>query len=169
MKRRISKQQVVKCEIDYEKLAELISHGKDINYDLLSSSIAEAIVKREAEDRNSYSAPREWMKYVLHAATDLMAIVFLIASVYLGYLLTITVNSFQNYKGFSLDLLISGGKAASYAGFMLLAFSLSISTFFLGKDIEQEKDRHFVAVMFSNVTSLVALIVALIALLRDVL
>lgn len=169
MKRRISRSQVVQCEIDYEKLAALIPQSKEINYDKLSNSIAEAIVKREAEDRNSYSAPREWMKYVLHAATDLMAIVFLIASVYLGYLLTITVNSFQNYKGFSLDLLISGGKAASYAGFMLLAFSLSISTFFLGKDIEQEKDRHFVAVMFSNVTSLVALIVALIALLRDVL
>ena len=108
------------------------------------------------------------MKYVLHAATDLMAIVFLIASIYLGYFFLATVNAFQNFKGFSLDLLISGGKAAAYAGFMLLAFSLSISTFFLGKDIEKEKDRHFVASMFSNVTSLVALIVALIALFKDV-
>lgn len=169
MKRRISRPQVVKCEIDYEKLAELIPQSKEINYDRLSKSIAEAIVQREDEDRNSYSAPREWTKYVLHAATDLMAIVFLIASVYLGYLLTTTVNAFQKYKGFSLDLLISGGKAATYGGFMLLAFSLSISTFFLGKDIEKEKDRHFVASVFSNVTSLVALIVALIALLRDVL
>ena len=168
MKRRISRHQVVKCEIDYEKLAALMPQSKEINYDRLSNSIAEAIVKREAEDRNSYSAPREWMKYVLHAATDLMAIVFLIASIYLGYFFLATVNAFQNFKGFSLDLLISGGKAAAYAGFMLLAFSLSISTFFLGKDIEKEKDRHFVASMFSNVTSLVALIVALIALFKDV-
>ncbi len=166
MKRRVPARQSVQCNFDYEKLAACIPAQATIDYEKLANHIADAISKREVEDRDSYSFSREWMKYIVHAATDVLAVCFGLITLYLLYKMFINV-PFKT--PFGLFALVQYGKSAIYAMLALFTMTLSMTTFYLGKEIEKEKDRRFVATMFSNVTSLVALIVAFVALVQGVL
>ena len=136
-----------KIEIDYDKLAE-------------------AIVKANEKQANQYSVSREWMKFIIHpvfwcvaGVTGLLAVAFLI---YGGTALVEACGA--------ISIAVFDWSRAS-VGFLALCMglflvSLCLATFFTAKEIDKEKDRNYVATMFSNMVALVALILSLIALVK---
>jgi uncharacterized membrane protein YidH (DUF202 family) len=136
-----------KIEIDYDKLAE-------------------AIVKANEKQANQYSVSREWMKFIIQpvfwcvaGVTGLLAVAFLIyggtaLAEACGTISTAVFDWSQASIGF-LTLCIG-----------LFLVSLCLATFFTAKEIDKEKDRNYVATMFSNMVALVALILSLIALVK---
>jgi uncharacterized membrane protein YidH (DUF202 family) len=134
-----------KFEIDYDKLAE-------------------AIVKANEKQTNQYSVSREWMKFIIHpvfwcvaGVTGLLAVAFLI---YGG---TSVVEAFSAISATSFDWnKASIGVLTCCIGLFLV--SVCLATILTAKEIDKERDRNYVASMFSNIVALVALILSLIAL-----
>lgn len=138
---------IVSVNIDYEKLGE---------------AVAKAIVREEAKENEKYSLPREWMKFILYP---------IMIAIGLG-MACLCVFSF--YKAIGLipffgTSLIGSLQFIGLFALGLFSIALCITTFWTSKEIEAENDRQFVATMFSNITALVALIVAIVALFQELL
>ncbi len=136
-----------KIEIDYDKLAD-------------------AIVKANERQVNQYSVSREWMKFIIQPVFWLVAIVSGILAIL-----------FLIYGGISLAEAFSRISASIFdwtqisIGFFIFSISLflvslCLATIFTAKEIDKEKDRNYVASMFSNIVALVALVISLIALVK---
>ena len=133
----------VNMEIDYDKLAEAMSK-----------------VQNRQEDK--YSGTREWMKFILSPIfwtlaffSAVLAIVFLI---YGACTLVGMVSA-------GLDWVVAITSAIElFIGLFLVA--VCAFSWVSAKEIDEEKDRQYVASMFSNIVALVALIVSLIALVK---
>lgn len=138
----------------------------EIDYDRLADTVAKAIVKEEIQEREKYSMPREWMKFILYPVFVLMGLCMAILAAFSIY---------EVIKSFSIvgDSFESTIKAiVRITGFSVLALfscGVCLTTFWTNKELEKEKDRQYVASVLSNITSIVALVVALIALLKDAL
>lgn len=145
--KKIRIQQKIVAEIDYNRLAE-------------------AIVKANEKQANQYSVSREWMKFIIYpvfwcvaAVTGLLAVAFLVHG---G---TALVESFGAISAAVFDWSqASIGVLTFSIGLFLVAMCLA--TIFTAKEIDKEKDRNYVASMFSNIVALVALILSLIALVK---
>lgn len=137
----------------------------EINYDKLGQSIADAIVKKEKEEAEQYSATREWLKIIMQP----MLIIFCI---FMAVLMCVFFNSFimslmatfQNATTINWREIV---KAVIFAMLGLISMGLGGFSFFANREIEKENDRRYISSLFSNVVALMALIVALIALLKD--
>ena len=132
----------------------------DIDYDKL----AEAIIKANEKQSQKYSVSREWMKFIIYPVfwgvaiiTGILAVAFFI---YGAKEMAFQINAMQNADWKQLAI----GVLALTIGLFLIAVSLS--TIFTAKEIDKEKDRQYVATMFSNIVALVALVVSLIALVK---
>lgn len=147
-------------EIDYEKLAEAIVAANE-----------------KAKSGVSNNASRELMKFIL---TPILHIVSLLCAVFSIGFLVVACQSITNPTSVSTisldqvgDLLLDKTTdlfkffLSSMLGLFLIA--LACFTFFSAKELSNETDRDYVAAIFSNVVSLSALIIALVALLREVL
>lgn len=134
---------------------------QEINYDQLAKAIAKAIIEEEREEREQYSLTREWMKFILYPFFFTVSII----------MACITVFSFYKAIKIAPALGNSLSESVQFIGYFMLSlisFTLGLTTFYTNKELEKEKDRQFVATVFSNITALVALIVALIALFHEI-
>lgn len=129
----------------------------NIDYD----KIAEAIVKAHEKQNQKYSISREWMKFIITpvfwgiaAISGLFSVAFLIYGVR-------TFESALNNTDWSQS--VSGFVSLCASFFMI---SICLSSFFAAKEIDKETDKQYVATIFSNIVALVALVVALISLVR---
>lgn len=145
-----------------EKNSSAMNLSVNIDYEKLGEEVAKAIVKEETKESEKYSLPREWMKYILHPILTLIGLAMAFLTAFLFYKVFGLISSF----GTSL---IGSLKLSGFLMLGLFSLSLCLSTFWANKEIDKEKDRQFVAAMFSNVMALVALIVALVALFKDLL
>ena len=150
---KVRKQKIKKIRVQQKIVAE-------IDYDRL----AEAIVKSNEKQSQKYSVSREWMKFIIYPVfwgvaiiTGMLAVAFF---AYGAREMAFQLNAMQNVDWMQLATSI----LALTIGFFLIAVSLS--TIFTAKEIDKEKDRQYVATMFSNIVALVALVVSMIALVK---
>ena len=137
----------------------------NVNVEIDYDKLAEAIVKANEKQSKQYSVSSEWMKFIItpvfwctSIASGILAVVFWI----------------YGCKDFLTQINTKLGEvdwvtfAVSFSmiciGFFLA--SLCIFTAATAKEIDKEKDRGYIATMFSNIVALVALVVSLIALVK---
>lgn len=160
MSRGKKKRQEQPQVINIDKLE--IENKIEIDYDKL----AEAIVKANEKQANQYSVSREWMKFIIYPVFWCVAIVTgLLAVAFLVYGGTALAEAFGAISTAVIDW------SQASIGFLvwcigLFLVSLCLATIFTAKEIDKEKDRNYVATMFSNMVALVALILSLIALVK---
>lgn len=133
-------------DIDYEKLAEAIAEGN--------------------ETRNrQYSVSREWMKFIIHFLLWGIVIsggIVCIACFVYGVK---TLSTLAQTTGTSLWWTnIAVAFAAIMVAFFLL--TLCVGTIIMSKEVDKENDKQYIASIFSNTTALIALIIAVIALIK---
>lgn len=135
---------IINNEIDYDKLAE-------------------AIVKANNKQQETYSPSREWMKYVLIPVFVGLAILSgtLSAAMFVTLFKSTSV-IFENG--------ILTGIVIFLLEFFIAFFALGFCVFSIvsAKEIDKENDRGYIASMFSNIVAIAALIVSLVALLKGV-
>lgn len=128
-----------------------------------SKELAEAIVKANKKQQEEYSTSKEWMKYITTTVLWLVAV----ASALFGIAMFV-VCAKEADKVFSELIPI---KLVSFL------IEMVIAVFFLGlgmlsgataRELDKEKDKNYIATMFSNVISLIALAVAFVALFKGV-
>lgn len=148
-----------------QKVRKIRVHQKivaDIDYDRL----AEAIVKANEKQSQEYSVSREWMKFIIYPVFWGVAIIAGIMSVICMIYGIGTLVSFVNTTVLSeinWHELTTGFLSICIGFFMI---TVCLATIWTAKEIDQEKDRQYVAAMFSNIVALVALVVSLIALVK---
>ncbi|MBQ2904273.1 MAG: hypothetical protein IJE48_07740 [Clostridia bacterium] len=134
----------------------------EIDYDKLAHAIVNANKKTQYDENAEYSSSREWMKFIATCLLYGFSILCLLTSLGLfavGIKLTFEFNSAEYKPLIEIAISIIG------AFFLLL---LAAFTFLAAKDLDGEQDKNYVATVFSNTMSMFALIVALIALFKEV-
>lgn len=133
--------------IDYEKLGE-------------------TIVKAHEKQSQKYSVSREWMKVIICPVlwgvgilAGILAIAFFIYCCKTFYEATGTGSLAQ----FDLSKAVIAIIEFSMCLFLVAICMFTIAT---AKEIDKEKDRQYIAAMFSNIAALVALVVSLVALVK---
>lgn len=149
-------------EIDYDKLAQSIVKAQDkYDEDTIKNAVIEANNEiRENEPKHYYS--KELLKFVIIPMLWIfigLGTVGVIGSIVYGI---------KYWNTFNFDVL--SGYINIIVLFVIFAFSLLflIFSYFSYREIEKENDIKFISSMFSNLVSFVALIVAIIALLKGV-
>ena len=135
-----SPQKIVLQEIDYDKLAD-------------------AIVKANNKQQEEYSPSREWMKYILTPIFWSISVVTGFLSIAMFVSLCQNANEiFENFTATNVVILL--------IKILITFFTIGFCAFsFVGaREIEKEKDRAYVATIFSNTVAIIALAIAVIAL-----
>ncbi len=133
----------------------------EIDYERLADAIVEANKKAKSAE-SGRTASRELMKFILMPI--LYAVAFLCAVAAVGFVL-VAIQSVQNTAFSGTDALLRFSLAFMLC---LVMIALSLFTFFAAREVSDETDRDYIAALFSNVVSFAALIIALVALLREV-
>lgn len=144
----------------------VVNNIESVNLDIDYNKLAEAIVDAQQKANEKYSVSSEMMKFVIVPVLWILAAVCLfIGIVFFAILIkeasTLTENLKKQEYIRVLIILVE---------FFVSMFSFGLAFFsgFSAKEMDEEKDRHYVASVFSNIVALVALIVALIALVKGV-
>ena len=130
-----------------------------IDYERLAKCIAKAIAEENDRRATAYSVTREWMKFVISPIFVLIIVLSAILSI-VFFLAT-----------FNILITIDGATVLQRMISFILSLtflSIAIMAFFANKEFDKEKDKQFVASVFSGMISLVALIVALVAFFMEV-
>ena len=144
----------------YVKKQEIKLSDEDLKK--LETSIVNAIQESNKKATEEFSVTREWMKFLMcpvlwgvAALTGLLGIGFFIVAIRECNSVIPTMNSLNS------DLIIK-----LIIEFMLGLFSICLAmlSFTTAIELDKEKDRAYIANIFSNMVSLAALIIALIAL-----
>ena len=128
--------------IDYEKLGE-------------------TIVKAHEKQSQKYSVSREWMKVIICPVLWGVGI--------LAGILAIAFKTFYEATGTGSLAQFDLSKAViAIIEFSMCLFLVAICMFTIAtaREIDKEKDRQYIAAMFSNIAALVALVVSLVALVK---
>ena len=150
-----------------KKKENSITVNVEIDYEKFGNSVADAIVKKEREEAERYSVTREWLKFIMQPMIIVFGIIMALFTVYLFYRVYSSVSiALKDLNAINLNELI---KALAFFVLTLFSSGFSLMAFFANRELGDEKDRQFISSLFSNVVALVALIVALIALFRDML
>lgn len=135
---------------------------EQIDYKQMETAIRNAVLEATKENAKQYSLSREWMKLILFPVFRGMAIlvgVLALGCFVLGGKIVLSA------CGVPINFLsIFTGMGVLFSGLLLSA--LSIVSWVCAKEIDEEMDRQYVAAMFSNMVAFVALILAVIALIR---
>ena len=144
MRKRRRSITIVNNEIDYDKLAE-------------------AIVKANAGHQEQYSPSREWMKYIL--IPIFWGVAILSGLLTIGMFISLCQNISVVFESGTLIELLT-----FLFEFIITFFTAGFCVFSIvtAKEIDKENDRTYVASMFSNIVTIAALVVALVALLKGV-
>lgn len=141
--KRVRLYQKISVEIDYDKLAEALSNAQN-------------------QQNKKHSGTREWMKVFLSAAFWTLVVISAVLGVlFVGYGISTIVEMVTSI--FEWPVLLTGiiEIIIGISFICVCAFS-----WVAAKEIDEETDRQYIASMFSNIVALVALIVALIALVK---
>lgn len=130
-----------------------------LDYERLAKCIAKAIAEENDKRANARSVTREWMKFIIAPIFWIIIISSAILSIAF-FIVTFNALKIINVTTI-LQSMISFMLALIFLGTALMAF-------FADREFEKEKDKQFVVSVFSGMISLVALIVALIALFMEV-
>ena len=149
---------------------QIINNIKELNLEIDYDKLAEAIVK--AQDKSNSKAKEE-LKYMsgtfaIVTATILRCIAVLIAGTafVIPFRLGTMLGSLKwnGFKASVINVANIGFETAMIAVLALYSYLL----FKCAKEIQTEKDRHYVVSVFSGIVSFVALVVALVALFKGV-
>ena len=136
----------------------------EVNLEIDYDKLAAAIVRANAQQTEKYSVSREWMKFMIYPVFWGVAIVSGVLAlgclIYGGGLFATELAAIPDTNWSNV---IVGALVLSISFFLV---SVSMSTVFTAKEIDKEKDRQYVASMFSNIVALVALVVSLVALVK---
>ena len=145
-----------------KKKGRTINNIGELNLEIDYDKLAEAISRVQNRQEGNYSGTREWMKFILSPIFWTLA--FLSAVLAIVFLI---------YGACTLAGMFSAGLdwVAAITGvieFFIGLFLVAVCAFswVSAKEIDEEKDRQYVASLFSNIVALVALIVSLIALVK---
>lgn len=146
-----------------KKQNTIVNNIDSVNIEIDYDKLAEAIVKANTKQQETYSPSREWMKYILtpifwgvSAISGVLAIVMFVS------LLQNITDVFENGTLTNVVVFLFKFLTTFFtAGFC--AFSIVAA-----KEIDKENDRTYIASVFSNIVAIVALIVSLVALLKGV-
>lgn len=130
-----------------------------LDYERLAKCIAKAIAEENDKQVNAHSVTREWLKFIIAPIFWMIIISSAILSI------AFFIVTFNTLKIINVTTILQ-----SMISFMLALIFLStaLMAFFAGREFEKEKDKQFVVSVFSGMISLVALIVALVALFMEV-
>lgn len=138
---------------------KIINNIENLNLEIDYDKLAEAIVNANNKQLEEFSPSRELMKYILTPFFWVVAIISGILSI------AMFISLFQN-----INEIFYSGTIADIAIF-LLKFSLTlfiagfcVFSIIAKKEIEKEKDKTYIASIFSNTIAIIALVVAVIAL-----
>lgn len=133
---------IIHNEIDYDKLAE-------------------AIVNAQMKTSHSYSASKEWMRFILLPTLRFSALLCVLFSV---SLIRQTIATFAVLAGsFDWNTMFMGVLGIACA-FYVLVFAYAFMM--MAEEVKKENNRDYIATLFSNTVAIAALIIALIALLK---
>lgn len=132
----------------------------DIDYEKLADCVAKAIAEESDRRINAQSITREWMKFII--APVFWGISVLTAILAAGF----AINGASTFNSWSQNTTDIQSAVEGFISFVLalICIGIALPAFWAGKEFDQEKDRQFVVSVFSGMLSLVALIVAIIAL-----
>lgn len=147
-----------------KKKEKKIYNIDEINLEIDYDKLAAAIVKANEQQADKYSISREWMKFIIYPVFWGIAIISglfsIISFVYGIGVINAEFRAMQNADWQQVAI----GFIVVCIGFFLI--TVCMSTAFTAQEIDKEKDRQYVASMFSNIVALVALVVSLVALVK---
>lgn len=146
------------------KKATTVNNIDTVNIEIDYEKLGEAIAKAQQKASEKYSVSREMMKFIIVPAFWIFAGASGLISL---CLLVIFISSIGEVFDGSEDWV---AEAIVWAfEFVLLLFSIALTILLIctAKEIDEEKDRHYIATVFSNTVSFVALIIALVALFQN--
>ena len=144
----------------------VVNNIESVNLDIDCDKLAEAIVKAQKEANEKHSVSSEMMKFIIVPTLWILALVCgFIGLVFFAMLIkdaSVLPESLKNQEYVQWIIV--------FIEFIVSMFSFGLAFFsgFSAKEMDEEKDRQYVASVFSNIIALVALIVALIALVKGV-
>ena len=143
-KRKASQSEKCSFELDYDRLAESIV----------------AAMEKSKTTKPSKTASRELMKCILMPILYCVAIFCALIAVgsFVVALKNATTNNLNSFFQISVALVMG-----------LFMALISAFVFMAAKEVGEENDRDYVASLFSNVVSFAALVIALVALLKEIL
>jgi len=146
-----------------KKKERIINNIGEINLEINYDKFAEAMSKVNEQQSEKYSGTREWMKFILSPIFwTLVVFSAVLAIIFLIYGVQTLTGMFS--EGFNWTVTITG-LVEIFIGFFLI--SVCAFSWVSAKEIDEEKDRQYIASLFSNIVALVALIVALISLVKE--
>ena len=160
----------VNVEIDYDKLAESIVRVQDnikskdgIDYEKLTKSIVKAKHKIKSKEENDQT------KMVSNLFAILIYIGFIVLGLIVSAMAIATVILLIEYVPATswVDFGDGVNSVSQILTYLMLIFILgfvAVALFVSARDISREKDRNYIIAVFSALTSLAALVVALVAL-----
>lgn len=142
----------------------VINNIQELNLEIDYDKLAEAIVKATDAENNKYSFSREWMKFVITPMFGILSLVSGITSI--GFFLEMIVNIVALSKNY-LDSIRWITIISSFT-LSIFLFGICIMSIASIQEIKKENNKQYIATIFSNITALVALIVALVSLFKGV-
>ncbi len=144
-------------EIDYDKLANAIVKAQDeANTENIKNAVIKAYKEIESQmPKRKYT--KELLRFVIGPILIIMIVVCIIMAVFAVIYGVKSLNTFDfsNYKCYF--------KIVILFGIFSISVLMAIFSGFSFKEIEAEEDFNFISTMFTNLTSLGALIVAVLA------
>lgn len=141
-----------------------------LDYEKLAQCIAKAIAEERGKRINTYSVTREWMKFFAWPIFGFIIILMGVLGIGAFIMALSTVDEISastvSSSFFDMAHLMPWLKLMAFFMVSLICLGIAIMAFAAGKEFERENDRQFVVSVFSSMVSLVALIVALVALFR---
>lgn len=146
------------------KKATTVNNIDTVNIEIDYEKLGEAIVKAQQKASEKYSVSREMMKFIIVPAFWIFAGVCGLVSICLLVIFVSSIGEvFDDSENWFAEALVW------LLEFVLLLFSIVLTILLIctAKEIDEEKDRHYIATVFSNTVSFVALIIALVALFQS--
>ena len=142
----------------------VVNNIESVNVDIDYDKLAEAIVDAQQKANEQYSVSRELMKFAITPFFWILTVACGFISIAFWCVLFTSAKELLNDENW-----IVGISTFLFVVFIAL-FSLILTAFLAltAKEIDKENDRNYILSMFSNVVAIVALVVALIALVKGV-
>ena len=146
-----------------KKKGRIVNNIKELNLEIDYDKLAEALAKVQNRQSDDYSGTREWMKFlILPVYIVLSGILALISLRWIIKGMKTIAKAVIEMSDLAMTL---PGIGEIVVGIFMAAFcALSLVSV---REVWKEKDRQYIASLFSNTVAVVALIVAVIALLKE--